>query len=54
MRQTENREWTEQNTIIAGNPAKVIRHDIIWSADLDNDEYDSFDETSHREAKKYL
>ena len=46
--------FSEKNTIIAGNPAKVIRHDIIWSADLDNDEYDSFDETSHREAKKYL
>lgn len=43
------------HVIIAGNPAKVIREDILWSKDNTQfASYDSFDECVSNDAEKYF
>ena len=47
-------KFTEKNCIIAGNPAKIIRHKIIWARDSARLDYKNYDECKDKEAEKYL
>lgn len=53
-RSVTSRKFTEKNCIIAGNPAKVIRKDIIWTADEQEYNYQTYDECKDQRALQYL
>lgn len=46
--------FNEKNAIIAGCPAKIIRHNIIWSHDSQENNYAYFDDCEDQSALKYL
>ncbi len=46
--------FTEKNCIIAGNPAKVIRKNIIWARDNQAYDYQTYDECKDQRALQYL
>lgn len=47
-------EFSECNCIIAGSPAVVIRHNIIWARDSQTNDYQTYYECSDQAALKYL
>lgn len=49
-----SRKFTEKNCIMAGNPAKVIRENIIWSRDNQAYDYQTYDECKDKVALNYL
>lgn len=53
-RSVTSRKFTEKNCIIAGNPAKVIRKDIIWAEDAQQYDYQTYEECEDQRALKYL
>ncbi len=47
-------KFTEKNCIIAGNPAKVIRRDVIWARDVIEKDYDVLDMCEDLDGLKYI
>ncbi|MDL2302693.1 hypothetical protein LJC58_10155 [Lachnospiraceae bacterium OttesenSCG-928-D06] len=47
-------KFSEKNCIIAGNPAKIIRHNIIWSRDELYYDYQNFEMCNDKSALKYI
>lgn len=46
--------FEEKNCIIAGNPGKVIRRNIIWSRDEVDMDFERFDQCFDHNAIKYM
>ncbi len=47
-------KFTEANCIIAGNPAKVIRKNVVWARDNQAFDYQTYDECRDKVALKYI
>lgn len=47
-------KFTEKNCILAGNPARVIRKNIVWARDYQGNRYEDYSECYDQDAMKYI
>jgi len=53
-RTTTSHKFKEKNSVIAGNPGKIIRRNIIWARDSVENHFDSYEMCKDLSGQKYI